>query len=89
MGLLKTVFEVNLQLFQQQRGYPPTPFFPVDLISHNIHDMLIYPTIFSLCINFQDERESVADVCVAGSYWNDAAVEFIRDFEEGSCKYLG
>ena len=23
MGLLKTVFEVNLQLFQQQRGYPP------------------------------------------------------------------
>ena len=23
MGLLKTVLEVNLQLFQQQRGYPP------------------------------------------------------------------
>ncbi len=23
MGLLKTVFEVNLQLFQQQRGYDP------------------------------------------------------------------
>jgi hypothetical protein len=26
MGLLKTVFEVNLQLFQQQRGYLPSPF---------------------------------------------------------------